>query len=129
MKAIGAIKLFMLSFLVLSHSTGWAQEYDDLYFNSSDRKKMKTESVVVAKNTDDTKMQNPTYSAQSYGDETENYSAKHVNPEYIARYKNTPKEESTTIGENGGDSYYVEDFDLTKEYPDEKQYKQVNNYG
>ncbi|MFC2123297.1 hypothetical protein ACFLU5_00680 [Bacteroidota bacterium] len=128
MKALGAIKLFTLSFLILGFGNGLAQEYDDLYFNSSDRKKDKVENTVVAKNTTVFTPQSPALSTQTYGDETVNYSAKHVNPEYIARYKSAPADESAIVNEDSEDSYYVEDYDQVTEYPDEKKYKHSNYY-
>ena len=128
MKALGAIKLFTISFFILGLENGLAQEYDDLYFNASDRKKAKVENTVVAKNTTTVTPQSPAVSTQTYGDETVNYSAKHVNPEYIARYKSAPADESATVNKDSENSYYVEDYDQVAEYPDEQKLKHSNYY-
>jgi len=102
--------LSLLSLLLIFSSVN-AQEYDDMYFNKSDRKKIKTENKrVVAqeiKTSDEIDYSSATKS-------TELYSAKNVNPEYIARYKATESNEVTEVKPekeyNSGD-YFIEDYD------------------
>ena len=91
MKALKIIKfstltLSLLGILVIYSSVN-AQEYDDMYFNKSDRKTVKVEKTVTSsalKNTSDYK---------KITESTEAYSAKNINPEYIARYKSSESNE------------------------------------
>ena len=84
-----------------------AQEYDDMYFNKSDRKKIKVEKKVAISD------KNTTTDYNKITESTEAYSAKNVNPEYIARYKSTEADElnSTSQDSYGSKDYFVEDFD------------------
>jgi hypothetical protein len=92
-------------------STANAQEYDDMYFNKSDRKTIKSEKKALVsadlKNTGTTNYNQATKS-------TEAYSAKNVNPEYIARYKATESNEvqegqSSSSNYNSSD-YFIENY-------------------
>ena len=102
--------LNLLSLLLIFSSVN-AQEYDDMYFNKSDRKKIKTENKQVAaqeiKTSDEINYSQATKS-------TELYSAKNVNPEYIARYKATQSNEVSEVKSekdySSGD-YFIEDYD------------------
>ena len=59
--------LLIFAFLLMS-SFAFSQEYDDMYFNKRDRKKVRQENYTL-----------------------DHFSSKHVNPEYIARYTTKPK--------------------------------------
>lgn len=124
MKARRKIKLLSLAIITIviaSANVSFSQdEYDDMYFNSADRKEVKfNENVIkvntgnsemdneaMAKNTAKSDVINPTYSPTEYGDLEESYSAKTVNPEYIERYKDNPKGSAETAEVAEGDSYY-----------------------
>jgi hypothetical protein len=124
MKARRKIRLLSLAIIIIMIATAnvsFSQdEYDDMYFNSADRKEVKfnenavkanagaitTDSKTMAKNTASADVINPTYSPTEYGDLEESYSAKTVNPEYIERYKDNPKETTGTTEVAEGDSYY-----------------------
>ena len=81
MKALKSINLLSLTAGLLSiavvFTSANAQEYDDMYFNKSDRKTVKAENVVTAsalkKNTTSTDY-------KKISESTETYSAKNVNP-------------------------------------------------
>ncbi len=129
MKARRKIKLLSLAIIILmiaSANVSFSQdEYDDMYFNPADRKEVKfnenlvkpsaaaskTDTKAIAKNTASTDVINPTYSPTEYGDLEESYSAKTVNPEYIERYKDNPKESAGTTEIAEGDSYYDDYYD------------------
>ena len=124
MKARRKIKLLSLAvitIIIASANVSFSQdEYDDMYFNSADRKEVKfnenvnkvntgadeMDSKAMTKNTAKSDIINPTYSPTEYGDLDESYSAKTVNPEYIERYKDNPKGTSGTAEITEGDSYY-----------------------
>jgi len=131
MKARRKIKILSLAIIVImiaSANVSFSQdEYDDMYFNPKDRKEVKFteevtnsnvstnnfESKAIAKNTTKSDVINPTYSPSEYGDLEENYSAKNVNPEYIARYKNNPKGSAGNEEVAEGDSYYDDYYERT----------------
>ena len=123
MKASGSIKLFTISILMFVISGAFAQEYDDMYFSHSDRKaELKKNDEVFAKNT--SVRNEPQKSTSDYGAVDENYSSKNVNPEYIARYRDSKDADS-----NEGDSYYVEDYNRTGNTSDSNSDgKIINNY-
>jgi hypothetical protein len=124
MKARRKIKLLSLAVMIImiaSANVSFSQdEYDDMYFNSADRKEVKfnenavkpsavsskADSKAMAKNTTNTDVINPAYSPTEYGDLEESYSARTVNPEYIERYKDNPKGTTGTAEVAEGDSYY-----------------------
>ncbi|MGD9327628.1 MAG: hypothetical protein PVH48_01600 [Cyclobacteriaceae bacterium] len=124
MKARRKIKLLSLAIVILmiaSANVSFSQdEYDDMYFNPADRKEVKfnenlvktnaasgkSENLVIAKGSANTDVINPAYSPAEYGDLEESYSAKTVNPEYIERYKDNPKETAGTTEIAEGDAYY-----------------------
>jgi hypothetical protein len=131
MKASRKIKLLSLAIIVImiaSANVSFSQdEYDDMYFNPTDRKEVKiktdvtnsnvstknVENNAIAKNTTKSDVINPTYSPSDYGDLEESYSAKTVNPEYIARYKNNPKGSVDGAEIAEGDSYYDDYYERT----------------
>jgi hypothetical protein len=121
--------------MIASANVSFSQdEYDDMYFNPNDRKEVKVHSDVsnsnvsskdfdnnaIAKNTPQSDVINPSYSPNDYGDLEENYSAKNVNPEYIARYKNNPKGTAGVEEVVEGDSYY-DDYYERALMPGEKE--------
>lgn len=89
----------------------YAQEYDDMYFNKSDRKTIKTQNKALLST--DLKTSGSTNYTQATKS-TEVYSAKNVNPEYIARYKATESNEvqdRNTPNKNYNSSdYFIEDY-------------------
>ncbi len=78
-------------------------EYDDIYFSSADIREINYSSLV--KNNEPQNFSSFHNSAENVP--MDNFSAKNVNPDYIARYAN----QSSTSNENfGSDDYFVEDF-------------------
>jgi len=146
MKARRKIKLLSLAIITIiiaSANVSFSQdEYDDMYFNSADRKEVKfNENVIkvntsagemdtkaMAKNTTNSDVINPTYSPTEYGDLEESYSAKTVNPEYIERYKDNPKGTAGTAEIAEGDSYYDDYYEraVMPGETDEKGSEKVN---
>ncbi len=79
-------------------------EYDDIYFSSADMREVNYASLV-----ENNEPQNfSSYHNNAENVQMENFSAKNVNPDYIARYAN---QSSTNIENYGSDDYYVEDYD------------------
>ena len=82
------------------------QEYDDMYFSSSDRQKVSSKTKLSDQSTP---LASTKYSAQGdYVYSEDSYSARTVNPEYIARYSGSETvsaEQPQT--EYGSDDYYV----------------------
>jgi hypothetical protein len=113
MKASGNKLKYLTLFIALGMCIGAsAQEYDDLYFTKKDRKKVSYDLKPAA---DDSKA---TYEAFTNNSYSENYSAKNVNPEYIARYRSQSQfsnPEQSIQSENQDDyldqnqGYYPED--------------------
>lgn len=106
MKSIKSIKILSLSVGMLGmtvlYSAVNAQEYDDMYFNKSDRKTVKVEKpVVIPENSKDYK---------EIAESTEAYSAKNVNPEYIARYKSSESNQIEDQSAQNNESYSREDY-------------------
>jgi hypothetical protein len=152
MKANRKIKLVCLviiGLMIASANNSFSQdEYDDMYFTPKDRKEVKfnedivkssvtsgsSENKSVSKNATVSDVINPTYSPSEYGDLEENYSAKNVNPEYIARYKSNPKESTGDETLEEGDSYYDDYYDRavmpgeTKETSGQKKYSYPSSY-
>ena len=131
---IGVIALVLGSVSFIGSPLMAQDEYDDMYFNGKDRKTVssKTEKSmsayagndqVMAKNTNSESI-NATYDPEKYGEITENYSSKNVNPEYIARYKSNPKENNV----EGDDSYYVENIDRELEQTESSLNNATNRY-
>ncbi len=77
------------------------QEYDDMYFTKSDRKTAKVE----AKKSNASEVSAPAYKEAVAT--TENVSSKNINPEYIARYKETESNDASAYGHQ---DYFVEDY-------------------
>ena len=146
MNARRKIKIMSLAIMISMIATAnlsYAQdEYDDMYFNAKDRKEVKfnqdvikansksneLNSQVMAKNTSKTDVINPAYSATEYGDLKENYSAKNINPEYIERYKDNPKEASGSQELAEGDAYYDEYYERTEMPGENKKGSERANY-
>lgn len=133
--------LAIIGLMIASATVSFSQdEYDDMYFTPSDRKEVKFNQEVVknnlskgntdaiAKNTQAGDVINPTYSPNDYGDLNDNYSTKNVNPEYIARYKNNPKDASEGDELAEGDSYYDEYYDRTTMPGEEGKNIKKKNY-
>ncbi len=101
----------LLVMMVVS-SGALAQEYDDLYFTSKDRKTVKEEPKVENKSAS-------TYQSYTNNTYTDNYSAHEVNPEYIARYQASK--------DYGTDSDYVDQVDDNATYS-EPSYSNISYY-
>ena len=81
LKNLKSPALLALTLCVGLTQTGFGQdEYDDMYFSSKDRKKIKH-----AQETSDANITYESYSNNTY--DNPSYSAKEVNPEYIEKYK------------------------------------------
>ena len=105
----GSVSLF---FLVSMVHTASAQEYDDMYFNKSDRKTVKVESATAAT------IDNNSSTYKEISETTETYSAKNINPEYIARYKSSESNEASEQAKRSAtgytsDDYFVEDYNAS----------------
>lgn len=110
MKTRKSIK-FLSSFvcllgLTVIFSSVFAQEYDDMYFTKSDRKTVKVDKATVV--SADKNQSNTNY--KEISKTTETYSAKNVNPEYIARYKSPESNEVAEEAAQKSDSYTSEDY-------------------
>lgn len=148
-RKIKLISLAIITIIIASANVSFSQdEYDDMYFNSADRKEVKfnenmiktnagaseMDSKVVAKNTTNSDVINPTYSPTEYGDLEESYSAKNVNPEYIERYKDNPKGTTGTPEVAEGDSYYDDYYERavmpgeTEKDSEQVKYAQPSSY-
>jgi len=115
MKKYKSNKFYSIVITILSLSIVFvganAQEYDDMYFNKSDRKKIKTSNKAVLA-TDAKTINSLDYNKATQT--TEVYSAKNVNPEYIARYKATEANEVNDATPRNGltsEDYFVENYD------------------
>jgi hypothetical protein len=116
MKALKSFKVYSifagLLGLAVIFSSAYAQEYDDMYFNKSDRKTVKVQSKALTK--ESKSLSNSDYN--SLTESTEVYSAKNVNPEYIARYKatesNEVQEQVVRNGAYNSDDYFIEDYNV-----------------
>jgi hypothetical protein len=101
-----------LLMLAVVFSSANAQEYDDMYFNKSDRKTVKFESKILTN--ENTSVSNSNYNELT--ESTEVYSAKNVNPEYIARYKatesNQVQDPAVRNGEYSSSDYFIEDYSV-----------------
>ena len=99
--------------LVMVLFFNWAgaqvQEYDDLYFNGSDRKMLKlaSESKIQSYSNDAAE----TYQSFSNGTYSDSYSAKDVNPDYISRYRSQAdgQENNLSNGNEEGSDFYLEE--------------------
>ncbi|HEX5170916.1 MAG TPA: hypothetical protein VFW11_17195 [Cyclobacteriaceae bacterium] len=94
----------LISGLMLVITTAlWAQEYDDMYFNSSDRAKLteKKASELYAANKSTKKKQ--TTQEEVNANPTDSYSARNINPEYTSRSKS----QTAAVDEQ---DYYLNDY-------------------
>lgn len=107
MKALKSLRLLTTSVSFLSimliFSSVNAQEYDDMYFSKSDRKTVKVEKSSKKQNSNTANYKEVTKS-------TETYSAKNVNPEYIARYKSSESNEVNELLVQKDDAYSSDDY-------------------
>ncbi len=123
MKALKSVKklslVVSLIFTTSIYSSAIAQEYDDMYFNKTDRKTVKIEKTTLLTSN------NKNNSYKEITKSTETFSAKNVNPEYIARYKST---ESNQVNEQtvqksdsySSNDYFVEGYDKSAYVSDSK---------
>lgn len=129
MKASGNI--LKLSALIVSLGIvfgGSAQEYDDMYFTKKDRKKVSYDLKPAA---NDSKATYESYTNNSYSD---NYSAKQVNPEYIARYRTQSQPAGSNqepVNETSGEQFDEVGLNQATYYPEDDQQQGntiINNY-
>ncbi len=119
--------LAIIFVLGIAH-VSYAQEYDDLYFTSKDRNMMKLPDEGPSAQLSDSQSLEESFSEEAY---TDDYSAKNVNPEYIARYQSQSAqgEENPTYGaywepeEEQDVEYYPEEEVVAEQAP-----TIVNNY-
>lgn len=123
MKAFKSVKklslIVSLIFVTSIYSSAIAQEYDDMYFNKTDRKTVKIEKTTLLTNS------NKNNSYKEITKSTETFSAKNVNPEYIARYKSTESNQvnEQTVKKNdsySSNDYFVEGYDKSAYVSDSK---------
>ncbi|MCK5699970.1 MAG: hypothetical protein KAI29_02420, partial [Cyclobacteriaceae bacterium] len=111
MKALKSIKFLTLLISLLSitviYSSVNAQEYDDMYFSKSDRKTVKVDKTAVISNNN---KNNTNANYKEITKSTETFSAKNVNPEYIARYKSTESNQAKEQTAQENDSYSSKDY-------------------
>jgi len=106
-------------FGAMAPSLAQSKEYDDLYFNASDRKTISYEKInEPAKAAYDSK--------GSYAYEEESLSAKNVNPEYVAKYQ-APQKKAKKNDKYSSEEYYVEEADRA-EYADNRNTSYASNY-
>ncbi len=96
-----ALSLTLGFFISAINIQAIGQEYDDMYFTKSDRKTVKVE----AKKSNASEVSAPSYKEAVAT--TENVSSKNINPEYIARYKETESNEASAYSDQ---DYFVEDY-------------------
>ena len=89
------ISLFVVVVFLLSPA--FSQEYDDMYFTKSDRKKINFDLKV---NTKDSEMIIKDFENDDWD---ESYLDKNVNPEYIAKYK---VQSNDAMANNQKEEYY-----------------------
>ncbi|ELR69753.1 RhoGEF Guanine nucleotide exchange factor for Rho/Rac/Cdc42-like GTPase [Fulvivirga imtechensis AK7] len=113
--------------LALGGSYAQNKEYDDLYFTSSDRnkvKKVKVENKVV-QDADQVQQLDP--------NPQESYSSKTVNPEYIARYQAKSQEDYSSDSEYAEGEYFNENYqspeDITTNFANNANYVTRDRYG
>jgi len=100
-------------------------EYDDLYFTASDRGSAKFTSINF---NESSSFQNDAKPYKITGEEElvdENFSAKTINPEYIAKYQSDQIDNNSEAEQS--DEYGEEDY-YTEEYDQGESKSVVNNY-
>jgi len=112
-----ALSLTLGLFLAAISFQAIGQEYDDMYFTKSDRKTVKVE----AKKASVAEVSAPTYKEAVAT--TENVSSKNINPEYIARYKET---ESANSSSYSNQDYFVEDYNKDSLITNQIDYAALN---
>ena len=102
----------------------YSQEYDDLYFTSKDRKVLKLADETTKGQATTSQATIESFTNEAY---TEDYSAKNVNPEYIARYQSQAAQGDNpaygTFAETEEVEYYTEEEIANSQPP-----TIVNNY-
>ena len=122
------VAIFFLSFLMglagMSDLLGQGKEYDDMYFSSKDRAFGKATAAAATSSVAAPQVSTTPW---EYTYSEDSYSARTVNPEYIARYK----EESSDIEQEApiADTYSSQDY-FVEDYDGEGQTEPtvVNNY-
>ena len=101
-------------------------EYDDIYFSSADMREVNYASLVQ-----NNEAQNfSSFHNNSENVQMENFSAKNVNPDYIARYAN---QSNVSTQNYGSDDYFVEDYGNTglnnnRNFANQGENTTYNNY-
>lgn len=93
------LTLSLMSSLLIGSVSGQQIEYDDMYFNSKDREKLKASKAADLALAKTGEQKNYSYSERERGkntNPTDSYSARNVNPEYASRenYRVTGEETS-----------------------------------
>jgi hypothetical protein len=110
----------LIGLALLVSVSAFAQEVDDMYFRSKDREKVNAASVskaaqgdLYSSNYDTFKKKNfsdPTMLDEYYANPTDSYSARNVNPEFIARSNSTQAAEDEQ-------NYFMEGYNNTFSSP------------
>src|SRR5688500_7538890 len=105
--------ILLATFSLVGISGAFAQaEYDDMYFNSEDRAKLKAQrSTELAYNTP--KKSQKTWTEDENANPTDSYSARNINPEYTARQQS----ETAQVDE---ENYFVDNYQYNR--------NQLNNW-
>lgn len=106
-----AQKILIVSLMAGFTLTTWAQEYDDMYFNSSDRTKVNAQKATETYATNKTTKKNKQESEEVYANPTDSYSARNINPEYTSR-------SVSQVAKEDEQDYYLNNY----------QYSTANNY-
>ena len=115
-------QLTMLFALVMMVMPSFAQEYDDLYFTSKDRKKVEKLEEAQNKSTS-------TYESYTNNTYSDNYSTHQVNPEYIARYQSDSEYADENANDENPNATYSEPSMSNISYFDEdRAYEEYDNY-
>lgn len=102
LKSINFASIIFLGFFITGISfQAIGQEYDDMYFTKSDRKTAKIET----KKSTTSEVSAPTYKEAT--STTESVSSKNINPEYIARYKESETSDESAYSDQ---DYFVENY-------------------
>lgn len=111
-----AKKILIVSLMAGFALTTWAQEYDDMYFNSSDRAKVNAQKPTETYAANKTTKKNKQESEEVYANPTDSYSARNINPEYTSR-------SVSQVAKEDEQDYYLNNY----QYSTANKYSNWNN--
>ena len=124
-KFLSRAALLGLTMLLAIPFSAFAQEYDDLYFTSKDRKEKKVKTAKVEESAASLEVLR-SYQNNAY-DNTD-YSSRNINPEYLSKYNNGVND---VVLEDETEEYFPEDYN-SNQFSDRERYYDntpvVNNY-